>query len=284
MNRTSVGSAQDVRSTHSVVPTLTGTPPSPAASPILSPALRLSCVTCCVFPCSQCAQHALRVGLEDHIGAKVMRVVCACDDDDDCSSPCTHFLACIFTLFRISSCLLTSPLPSFLSSCLVLPPQAVPLGASDLYPVPAAGVRLAYRPHVFTGDQQAGCTDGSPASPSCVTIAASTTDIVIPATGTRCCTSTHTISLFVLSRARRHTCLCSMPCFLQNLLYCLRFVQERTKPRSRSLLCRNPSAAARSSWGEIVVSSLCVQMHPVPLLAMTLCVRTAPLASCCVLD
>lgn len=50
---------------------------------------------------------------------------------------------------------------------------AVTLGPTDLYPAPPAGAALAVRPHIAVpagAAQFAGCTDGAPASPGCVTI------------------------------------------------------------------------------------------------------------------
>ena len=61
------------------------------------------------------------------------------------------------------------------------------LGATDLYPAPPAGAALALRQHVIGpvgAPQQAGCVDGQPAVPSCVSMVAGPASIVVPATGT----------------------------------------------------------------------------------------------------
>lgn len=60
------------------------------------------------------------------------------------------------------------------------------LARSDLYPSPAATVPLALRRHVLApaGDaQRAGCVDGTPAVPGCVTLVPAGAGFVVPATG-----------------------------------------------------------------------------------------------------
>ena len=60
------------------------------------------------------------------------------------------------------------------------------LGATDLFPPPAADATLAVRAHVFapTGAAQAaGCVAGTPAEPACVTLIAPGAALVVPATG-----------------------------------------------------------------------------------------------------
>lgn len=63
---------------------------------------------------------------------------------------------------------------------------AAQLQATDLYPAPSTDLALAVRAHVVTpagAAQYAGCTDGQPASPSCVTILPAGAQPSIPATG-----------------------------------------------------------------------------------------------------
>ena len=63
---------------------------------------------------------------------------------------------------------------------------AVTLQATDLYPPPPAGARLAVRKHVLApaGDAQlAGCVDGKAASPGCVDILPAGAKPTIPAVG-----------------------------------------------------------------------------------------------------
>ena len=66
---------------------------------------------------------------------------------------------------------------------------SVTLGPGDLYPAPPPGAPLAVRPHVIApsgpGTQLAGCVDGQPAVPACVTLLPPGTAPVIPPTGGR---------------------------------------------------------------------------------------------------
>ena len=62
------------------------------------------------------------------------------------------------------------------------------LGASDLFPLPPDGAALAVRAHVLTPGataQQAGCVNGAPAVPACITLAEDgAAGLIVPASGT----------------------------------------------------------------------------------------------------
>lgn len=64
--------------------------------------------------------------------------------------------------------------------------QDATLGASDLFPPPAAGATLAVRAHILSppgAAQAAGCVAGAPAVPACVALVAPGSPLVVPATG-----------------------------------------------------------------------------------------------------
>jgi hypothetical protein len=60
----------------------------------------------------------------------------------------------------------------------------VTLATGDLYPSVPPGTAIASRLHNFSGSAQAGCVDGEPATPACVSLLQPGSLPIIPATGT----------------------------------------------------------------------------------------------------